>query len=65
MNNKENRKGGKMLTDGLDGGNNKGGIKMPSVPPGPDPRLVELVKFLARQAAEKDFAQMNIESSPD
>lgn len=58
MADKKKRKGRKALTDGRKNGDNQINFKSSSALSGSDPRLVALVQFLARRAAEKDFAQL-------
>lgn len=58
MEDKKKRKGRKALTDRRKNGDNQINFRSSSALSGNDPRLVALVQFLARRAAEKDFAQL-------
>jgi len=55
---KKRQKGKRALTDGLDFGDNRGrnGAKVQT--PEADPRIVGLVRMLARKAAERDYARV-------
>lgn len=55
---KKKRKGRKALTGKRKNGDNQINFRSSSALSGNDPRLVALVQFLARRAAEKDFAQL-------
>lgn len=58
MDKKKRRKGKETLTDGPKSGDNQINYKTSASSSGTDPRILALVRFLARRAAEKDFAQL-------
>ena len=66
MNEKEEKDRNK-LTEGVADGDNQSTSNRPVSPSEPDPRIVALVQFLARRAAERDFRQLIEESrrNPD
>lgn len=51
------RKGRKALTGGLEFGDNRGSKRMGTQTSGADPRMIALVRMLARKAAERDYAR--------
>ncbi len=54
---KRSRKDSKTLTDGTSFEDNRGSKKASTVSPDIDPRIVGLVRLLARKAAERDYAR--------
>lgn len=53
----------KKLTKGPGNDDNQTTFQSTASPSEPDPRIVALVQFLARRAAERDFAQLIEEST--
>ena len=53
---KKDWKGRKALTDDLNFGDNRGRSRANAQTPDADPRIVALVRMLARKAAERDYA---------